>query len=512
VVLAACSGGSDASDGKSDGGGDGDLDRSATLRWGATAPPTTLDPQLESNSGKRIWLWEIYDRLFLLDKDGNLQPGIAESGDISSDGLTITLKLRDDAKFHDGSPVNAAAVKYSLERGQKLSGSIVAPDLELISAINVVDDSTVALTLTSPAPYLLKVLATSPGVVINPASEGKDLANGDEGLAGSGPYEVGSFEPNANLTLKRVEGDYWDSKAANFATIEVKGYPDPNAAMNALQTGEIDATLGRGEPAQLKQIASTGNLNLYSFPVSGTLSLFLRNTIKPLEDLRVREAIARGIDRKSLSENLFKDVCEYNPQAFIKGSQSRVEGQDPFPYDPKAAKALLAEAGYPNGFELPVMVVGGYAPAENGVLVVQEDLAKIGIKVKVNQILETDQIDLWRSGSKPAMFTAASSQPDDVPYVQRLWFSVYGLAEKKGGKEIQAAIDAAVKPGLDEASAKKAYENMGTVALKQGTLIPVCNLIASTMGAKDVVGLDSMPLNFLADAAGDPRYLGKRSE
>lgn len=314
--------------------------------------PPSLDPAF-LDDGQSSFIWQsLFDTLVYLDADGEIQPNAAESWEYSDDGLTLTLALRDGMTFSTGEPVSAAAVKATIERSMASAGA-PASRLTAVDSVEAPDDLTLVLNLAHPDGALLSNLAFGAGVIGDPETIE------DESTAlrpvGSGAYTLDETKTTdgATYVLKR-RADYWNVDAYPFETVTVKVIADNAAVFNALQSGEISAA-----SLQADQVAAAEAAGLTMTEVPSTsravLLLMDRNgeVLPALADVRVRQAIAMAFDRESIAEGLLRGRGVAIGQVFDERASGYDEKlNDVQTYDTEKAKDLLAEAGYPNGFEV----------------------------------------------------------------------------------------------------------------------------------------------------------------
>ncbi len=309
--------------------------------------------------------------------DGSVGPLLAKSWEISPDGLEYTFHLR-DAKFHDGSDLDAGDVVYSLEKNKQSPLGPTKGPLSPVTSITAIDDHTVKLVLSRPSQRLLPELGLRSGLIVPKDFFEKHDPNSE--MIGTGPYVFGEYIPDVHLTLNRFD-DYWGDKPY-FEHVTERFIPDETAAINALLTGEIDmigGILGEGLdriPAVIKDKRFAMNLTA----MQSINFVFLSTHNKALQDDRVRQAIAYAINRDDIiaaSESGFaKPIC----QIVIPPTEPWNNGYCPYPYNPDKARQLLAEAGYKNlTLDFPYLTV-----AEHPVIkeVLEPELAAVGITLK----------------------------------------------------------------------------------------------------------------------------------
>ena len=309
------------------------------LTIGATAAPPTLD--LVSNAAAaipQVLLYNVYETLVRVNDSGKLVGLLAKSWKLSDDGLRLTFRLDPNARFASGARVTSAAVKASLERMRGASASPVnQANLAAIKAIHTPDDSTVILDLSNRDNFLLFNLASTSGVVIDPAT--KDLATRPQG---SGPYVVTEFTPGHSVTLSPSPRPWHEG---NRPTVRFAYYSDPTSQTAALLSGDLDVVSDMTTPQALSRFTGNPNYRVLRGTTNGEVVLGMNNTSKALSDRRVRQAILMAIDRKGLL-----DVV-WNGQGTLIGSM--VPPTDPWytdlshtwPHDPVRARKLLADAG-----------------------------------------------------------------------------------------------------------------------------------------------------------------------
>jgi peptide/nickel transport system substrate-binding protein len=260
---------------------------------------------------------------------------LAQSWNFSSDGKDLTLHLRDTGTFTDGSPVRADAVKFSLDRAKSVPNSFLAGALAAVASVDVVDPLTVVLHLSTPTNVILYNLASTSGAVLNPKviNDSTDWSKGPPMGGGSGGYIVTDFVASQHLVVQRVDRPYWDPAANQVKRWDIQGIPDPTAALNGLLSGEsafagllnadVTTTQQKIDAANGYQLINAGNRNS---------KVFMMNTNKPyLQDARVRQAIAYGVDWETITKNVLGSqtpVALLMDNYFISASRGKIAGPD----------------------------------------------------------------------------------------------------------------------------------------------------------------------------------------
>lgn len=395
ALISSC-GSSDSSVGA----GQGAIDTNATLSVGWTQAVTTLDPHMATAelASFRFGLNNIYDRLFTVDHEGNAQGMLVTDWGYSDDGTQLVLTLREDASFRDGSPLDAEVVKANLDRARTLESPVVKRSLTAISDVTATAPYEVTITMATATDQLPYQLASVAGLIMNPPL----FTNGDpaDTADGSGAYSVESWAPGEKLVLIRDRDDYWDTEAAKPARIEHTGIPDFQAFTNAVAGGQID--IGQFQPGNIAAVE--GRDGLVTVPVDHGvgMEIAINRDAKPLDDVRVRQALNHALDRAAITEALYPGSrvrWQFIPEG-LPGFDESLE--EIFPYDPEKAKALLAEAGHPNGIDLGEVAVNS-ASTPGVADVIQEQFSEAGIRFQPRVLDGIEVYSQFASGQYPLM-------------------------------------------------------------------------------------------------------------
>lgn len=379
-----------------------------TLVVGLVADPVTLDPHSVTENNTRRSVYAMFDPLVRESADKiEVEPALAERWEASSDGLVYTFYLRKGVKFHDGEPFNAEAVKFNIERqidpnnpyfkdGNYLFMRLFLSPLQ---SAEVVDEYTVRLKLKAPYAPFLDHLGTCASYMISPKSV-KELGKGvAEKPVGTGPFRFVSWEKGQRLVLER-NPDYWGEKAKLDKLIFVP-IKEAQGRLTALQTGEVDFTIDLA-PDAIGIVRSSPNLMVAEKPSRQFWSLTLSNKFEPFTKTKVRQAISYAINREALTKDVLKGtgVPAKGPFSDVFGDFVAKDVRV-YNYDPEKAKQLLAEAGYPNGFEVTFLTsVSGSGQQQPVPMAeyIQSNLAAVGIKVKLETVEWATFIAKWNVG------------------------------------------------------------------------------------------------------------------
>ncbi|MEV2211373.1 ABC transporter substrate-binding protein [Streptomyces sp. NPDC050997] len=385
ATVAACGGGTQAAG----------SDKTLTLAESVTATPWDL---AKASMGPEAQYYQpVYDTLIRLDTKGEPTPNLATSWTYDKAQTTLTLKLRDGVKFTDGTALDADAVRKSLLHTKSGTGT-AAGEIQDITGVDVVDAHTVAVRLSHPTAALLPALGQVSGMIAGPKA-----LDGPKTPVGSGPYKLDTSATTAGQTYTYTRNpDYWNAKAFSYDKIVIKYLADPTARTNALLSGQLDgATLNLN---RVKTVKDRG-LNVVTYQPGDVEGLYIWDRagkkVPALGKLKVRQALNYAFDKQAIIKSAKTGLGTPTTQVFAKGEDGyQAALDDTYSYDPKKAKELLAEAGYPNGFSVTVPDLSAIFPQEQAAL--DQSLKDIGIKVTLDT-LPGDQIFSAMLSGKYAM-------------------------------------------------------------------------------------------------------------
>jgi peptide/nickel transport system substrate-binding protein len=348
---------------------------------GMSLEPPVLDPTKNAAAAIReVTTPTIYESLGRIDRTGAIGPGLAESWSISEDGKEYVFKLRPNVRYHDGEPLDASVVKFSLDRLFAPDSTVPAKSLYTdIEKVEVVDPLTVRLTLKSPNSFLLYSLSLGDAGIQHP----KSAPTNDKRPIGTGPFMFKERKEGDSITLVRSP-TYRDPDSIKLDTVIFRMVKDPSAQVSALLAGDIDAFPGFQAPELVERLRKDPRFTVVVGTTEGEVILATNNARKPFTDPKVRQAIAHAIDREELisAESGFGVPIGSH---FAPHNKAYVDLTKTYPLDLAKAKKLLAEAGYPNGLEATLKLPPvGYAQRAGEVIASQ--LGKIGVKLSITQL------------------------------------------------------------------------------------------------------------------------------
>jgi peptide/nickel transport system substrate-binding protein len=487
-------------------------DLEGTIRIGTCCAPAGWDPDRSVNqNGERPYLTQVYDRLIFLASDDSLQPMLATKWDFSSDGLTLTMTLRSDVTYQDGSKFDASNAKANLERAKTLPDSTVAGQLANVTGVDAPDPTTLVLHLKQPDQTLLYILSSTTGAMISQA--GLTAADIKQKPYGSGLYKLVSVTQDRAI-LERNDS-YWDAKALAVAPKhkEIVGVTDETAKVNALQSGELDmASINTQSIPRVQDLVKNQHFQLQGYSGVIDYELFLNAAIPPLDNPDVRRALNLAIDRNAIASGLMAGYCDPVSQQFGKGLPGHVDGDDKvFPYggDVAMAKDLLQKAGV-GPFTVKAIVPAGFQPQQDLGTIIQEQLSKIGVTVQLVGIPGPQATPTFRQGGYGIEVLNVSAVTPDVSSVIGTYY--LGPLNPAGTKALPAgfADKANAAKGLKIGSPQldSAYKELSQELLDQPLHVPVCSAQAMWAGSSKVIGLDKLSGTRSVFQTADTRFVG----
>jgi peptide/nickel transport system substrate-binding protein len=357
-----------------------------TLRIGLAEDPDILDPTLARTYVGRIVFASFCDKLFDIDENLNVVPQLALGYETAPDGLSVTIKLRPNVKFHDGEQLNADAAKYSLDRHMTMVGSFRKPELAVVDHVEVVDPLTIKIILKTPFAPLLAQLTDRAGMMVAPKAAAE--AGDKFGLhpVCAGPYKFVERVPQDRIVGEKF-ADYWNKDNVHIDRVVYLPISDDTVRLANLKSGGLDL-IERASATDIKDIRSDPKLKLATALGLGYMGIDINigsgeRAKNPLgKSAAVRQALDAAIDREALNQVVFNGE-------FVPGNQwvspENYYYQQNFPVpkrDVAKAKALLKEAGVTTPFDVDFMVPKGAEP-QSVAEVVQAMAAEIGINMKI---------------------------------------------------------------------------------------------------------------------------------
>ena len=444
----------------------------------------------------------VFDRLITFDADGEFVPELATDWSVSDDGLTWTFNLRQGHRFHDGTAVNAQAVKDSFDR-------LMDPDLgflrravfDVITNIEVVGEYAIAFSSDEVHPFMLNTLADVAASIVSPTAAAE---LGPEGFAvnpvGSGPYRFREWERGSRIVFEK-NYDHWLAPDSNVDVIEFRIVPDISSRAIGLETGELDFVM-RTDPIDAARLDALPNITAYNLPLVRNLVIAPNMLVEPFDDQRVRHAISHAIDRQLMIDVFLQGFARASDSAFTPGVWSYAP-QEPFEFDPDLARALLAEAGYPNGFSTKLRVptgrIGGIMETAEAVV---QMLGDVGIRVELDLVEHAAWIVTLRAPPEEAThemtFWTWGTLTGEPDYAVRLQFHTDNWSPTCCNRNFYSnpEVDELIMAGLsaiDEEERRGIYERIQEIVWEEQAHIFLYDLNHTSVGNTRVSGIGVLP-------------------
>lgn len=453
----------------------GTPDPNGVLRYGVDFPseftPNSFDPGASLNSCDKIDQGLIYDSLTQLSPTGQLEPGLAQSWNFTPGGYSLTLHLRPGVKFSDGTPVDAAAVKAAILHNKK---SPLRTSLEVIKSITVDGPLTLTLNLSSPTPAdLLYAFNDLDGFITDPAD-----TNPAKNPIGSGPYILVSA--NASQIVLKKNPNYWNAAAYQPAEIEFVQVATGPPSVAALEAGAIDMT--QFEPESLATVKSDTALGYSIVPSHEFLTVQFRLDTPPVNNPLVRQAINYAINRNEINNVALAGTGRVADETF---SPDQTVAFNPsvaneYTYNPAKAKQLLAQAGYPHGVTVTMVIPAGVTLANREAPLLKTEMGKAGINLKIIAVDPGSLLTDFYLHKQNDSITLP--YPAEEEYARELY-------DQFGATGFTAILTGAVQGGQYE---KLMIEGQGT--LDPATLMPIMQQLSAETTNKAL----EAPIAFMA--------------
>ncbi len=347
------------------------------VRINMDSEPDNLNPWLSAASDTEAVFHNVFEGLVLYDETGALIPGLAESWDISDDGLTYTFHLRDDVTFHNGKAFSAEDVVYTYESLSGLGGEeALSSKFTNLTSVEAVDDYTVKMTLSEADAAFLQY------TIVAVLPKGYD----DQSTApvGTGPFVFEEYVPGQKVVLKKNENYYEESRMAKIDEAEIYIMSDDSSVLTALQSGQLDAGIVYADSADYL----SGDFTISSSPQNMVQLFALNNSVEPFNDVRVRQAFEYAINKEQIIEGVFAGYATelYSNFSPVMSYFYNDELSDVYTYDVEKAKELMAEAGYEDGFDITITVPSNYQKHVDTAQVIAQQLKEINVNATIEPV------------------------------------------------------------------------------------------------------------------------------
>ena len=432
--------------------------------------PPHLDPTSAAAGAIDSVLYaNVYEGLTRFAPDGSVVPGLAESWDISEDGRTYTFTLRDGVTFHDGSSFEAADVVFALDRARAEDSTNAQKALfEGIESVEATDDRTVVVTLKAPDGQFLFNMAWGDAIVFPP----ENVENLETTPIGTGAFRFVDWRQGDSVILER-NPDYW-GEAPALSGVTFKFISDPTAAFAATMSGDVDAFYSYPAPENLAQFEADPRFQVLEGSTEGETILAMNNARAPFDDPRVREAVALAIDRQAIIDGAMYGYGTPIGSHFAPHHPDYVDLTGDTPHDPERARELLAEAGYPDGFETTLMLPPP-SYARRGGEIVAAQLREVGIDAAIANVEWAQWLEQAFTGKDFDLTIVSHTEPFDIGiYARPEYYFGYDSEEfQEIMADLTAATDPAERKRLTEAAQRRIAEDHVNAFLFQLALTSV---------------------------------------
>ena len=381
---------------------------------GMQLEPPILDPTASPAAAISECLFgNLYEGLVRFGRDASVLPGLAESWEISPDGMSYVFHLKHGVRFHDGSAFDAAAAKFSLDRViDAKSLNAQRAQLSAIRAVEALDPYTLRVSLSRRSGGLLQSLALGAFVMVSPLSAANDAVN----PVGTGPFRFARWRRGDSLTL--VRNLDFRGPPAPLDEVTFKFISEPTAAYAALMAGDVDAFANYPAPESFAQFAADPRFRVFNGTTEMEVLLSLNERIVPLGDLRVRRAISYALDRRAIIDGAMYGYGTPIGSHFPPANPAYVDLTGVYPHDVAKARALLAEAGYANGLTLKLKLPPP-SYARRGGEIIAAQLAQAGIHVEIENLEWAQWLDQVYTRHEFDMSIVGHAEPLDYDIYAR---------------------------------------------------------------------------------------------
>ncbi len=444
--------------------------RGGILKVSTYLNPSRLDPFTGNSAVDQTVMWSMFDTLVDFDQNMKPRPGLAKWH--YPDQKTLVFELFPNITFHDGTPCDAAAVKWNLDRAMTFKRSVVKPDLVSVASIEVTGPLTVALHLKQPDTAIPLMFSDRPGMMSSPKAVEALGDDYDRNPCGTGQFKFVSWADGDRVIVTRNE-NYWKKSLPYLDGITFRIMTDYSAGARAVAAGENDFMF-LVPPRLMNVMKRDANVNVVRYPSMRIMNIHFNRSRKSLKDVRVRKAINYAIDRvgftRVTTEGTGDVVSSLIPPQHWANDPTY---KNPYPYDPDKAKALLKEAGYGNGLELGMVILPD-AEYRKRADIVMDNLSKAGIKINLmpvqqsnNTFIDRQQGDLY--------LVAWPGRPELTQTYFQLFSkdSYYNVAHDTPLENIEELINATrLSENLDER--RKAFSALTRAEREYAIYTPIC--------------------------------------
>jgi peptide/nickel transport system substrate-binding protein/glutathione transport system substrate-binding protein len=441
------------------------------LRWAVANNPGTLDPMTGRTASDFNALYALYDGLIDFDPVSlALKPGLAKSWTFSAPTILV-LDLEEGVLFHDGTPFDAEAAKFNLDRYRTDPRSNAKADIATVISVETIGKYQVALHLDRPNAALPAILTDRVGMMLSPTFIKAKGPNVDRTPVGTGPWKLVSWQDNDRLILTRHE-KYWKPGLPHLDGLNIAIFNEPSTALRSVIAGENDLVTGLG-PQQKPMADRAGTLVTQLNRSMGMVGIYINYGRPPLDDVRIRQALCYGINRDDLNRAIALGLDETGSAVLPKEHWAcDPSTADYYTYDPDKARKLLADAGFPNGLDIPMVGWSDQLSMQRQEVMMAQ-LAKVGVRVKLTTYAPTESAAMFFGPAKKgaARMALIAARPDPSQEYDNL-FGKDGYFNA-GGVELpgfRALLDATMA-ATGQAARKAAFAKLQRFEIENALMV-----------------------------------------
>lgn len=385
-----------------------------TINLGMVLEPPHLDPTAGAAAAiDEVVYANVFEGLTRIDRNGVVQPGLAETWAVSDNGLNYTFSLRSGVTFHDGSAFDADDAVFSIERAMTEDSVNAQKGLfEPIASVTAESADKLVITLKQPTGHFLFNLGWGDAVIVAPES-----ADSNKALPiGTGPFKFDRWVQGDRVVLKRNDAYWGEAVELEGATFQI--VPDPAAAMAAMMAGDLDAFPNFPAPENMVQFEADPRFTVKIGTTEGETILAINNGKPPLDDLKVRQAIAYAIDRQAIIDGAMFGYGTPIGSHFAPHHPAYVDLTGMYAHDPEKAKALLAEAGHGDGLDLTLRLPPP-SYARRGGEIIAAQLAEVGITAEIVPVEWAQWLEQVFKGKDYDLTIVSHTEPMDIEIYSR---------------------------------------------------------------------------------------------
>ncbi|WP_298358599.1 ABC transporter substrate-binding protein [uncultured Litoreibacter sp.] len=383
--------------------------QAADVTVGLQLEPPHLDPtSAAAGAIDQVLYSNVFEGLTRFGSDGSVNPGVAESWVISDDGLEYTFKLHEGVKFHDGSDLDAGDVVFSLDRARAEDSTNAQKALFAnIAGVDAVDATTVKVTLAKPQGNFLFNMAWGDAVIVAPESIDTIKSN----PVGTGAFKFGDWKQGDSISLEK-NADYW-GEPAKLDSATFKFISDPTAAFAAMMAEDIDAFYVYPAPENLVQFEADPRFTVLAGNTEGETIMAMNNKLPPFDNKLVRQAVSHAIDRSAIIDGAMFGYGTPIGTHFAPHNPAYLDLTGNSEYDPEKAKALLAEAGFPDGFSTTLKLPPP-SYARRGGEIIAAQLREVGIETEISNLEWAQWLEQAFKGYDYGLTIVSHTEPMDI--------------------------------------------------------------------------------------------------